>query len=320
MPVQWDAAQRRRSLYAHWVEADYEIVDGVLRVVEDSGEEGGGYLPMTTPAIVGDFVRLRIGDEAGLCAFARRWGLLGYERLTRLKSPSGFPVPLRRDPVAWVWGHLGGLQTALRIWKFWREQDIDGYRRYLDRRRFPRAARRAGPINRLHRVGRFAEAQRVVQEYFADVSGREASVGELLIVAGDNAQIEGLVLRGDDEEVRSWEGAWVFIRHIINPNLSGVHAEISPFFDSRPEEPFVATGWDSLMSVIYRHLFEIMASGQVEECRECGTPFVRTDGRQRFCPPTPPARESQCAMRFHKREQRKRTAEAMASDGTTEAN
>ena len=77
MLAQWEAAERRRSPFGHRVEADYEIVDGVLTEA-DSDEEFGEYLPMATPAIVGDFVRLRIGDEAGLCAFARRWGFLDY--------------------------------------------------------------------------------------------------------------------------------------------------------------------------------------------------------------------------------------------------
>jgi hypothetical protein len=96
------------------------------------------------------------------------------------------------------------------------------------------------------------------------------------------------------------------IRRNINPNLRGVHSQISSHVERFPDQPIVVQGWDALISVVYRHIFETMASGEVEDCSECHTPFIRTDGRQRFCPPVPPARESHCAMRFHKREQRKR--------------
>jgi hypothetical protein len=314
MPVEWDAAERRRSLFQHWVEADYEIVDGVSKWVEDSDEEGGGYLPMASPAIVSDFVRLRVGDEAGLCAFARRWGRLEYEELVLRDAPGLGYAWAHGDPVAWIWGHLGGVQTALALWKFWREQDVDAFNRYLDRRRFPRAVRRLGPINALLKKGKFVEAQRRITEYFADVSSRAESVGDIVIVAGDRVRVDGWIYPGEDVRVRSWPGAWMIIRRIINPNLSGVHTQIDPQFSRHPDAEIVAMGWDSLMSVVYRHLFEILASGEVEECRECGTPFIRNDGRQRFCPPAPLARESLCAMRFHKREQRKRKSEAPATD------
>jgi hypothetical protein len=315
MPNEWDAAERRRSLFQHWVEDDYEVVKGVLRWVRDSEEEGGGYLPMATPSIVGDFLRLRIGDTEGLCAFARRWGALDYMELT-LGDKRNRALG---DPVAWVWAHLAGMKSALMLWKFWREKDVDALARYLDRRRLPESKWQSlREIDKLLVKGKFVDAQERIETHLAELRREERAVGDIVLVAGDESKIALVVSPGEHTDVRSWVEAWKMIRRIINPNLRGVHAEISPYFDKEPGEPIVALGWDSLLSVIYRHVFEIMASGQVEECRECGTPFTRTDGRQRFCPPTPPARESQCAMRFHKREQRQRQKRpASSSDSAT---
>ena len=94
---------------------------------------------------------------------------------------------------------------------------------------------------------------------------------------------------------------------VMNPNVRGVYPQMNYRAECTADGSPVVQGWDSLLSVIYRHLFDVVVGGNVQECRECGTPFVQTDGRQRFCPPPPSSRESQCAMRFHKREQRKRS-------------
>lgn len=306
MPTQWDIALRRRSLFQHWVAPNYELVDGLVHWVDDADYEGGGYLPMATPAIVGDFVRLRIGDTDGLLAFVRRWGHLGYVDLLLRDNP---PKAVRAygDPVAWVWAHVAGLQTALMLWKCWREKDAKGLARYLNKKRVTK--KKWFSLNRLDallRGGRFVDAQCRIEEHVSELAHNERKDGYVVFVAGNDARVRTFsVLQDADGEI-TWEEAWGLIRHIINPNLRGVHAQISSYFDKIPGDPIVALGFDSLMSVIYRHVFEIMASGEVEECQECATPFIRSDGRQRFCLPTPPARESLCAMRFHKREQRQR--------------
>jgi len=305
MPAEWDAAERRRSLFQHWVEADYEIVDGVLSWVRDADEEGGGYLPMATPSIVGDFARLRVGDTAMLCAFARRWGSLGYEDVAH-RDLSKVPEWTYGDPVAWVWAHVAGIQTALALWKFWRERDVDALAQFLNRRRMSRLRwHRLQKLDQLILDQRYVEAQRQLEAHVAK-PGRNGEGDSLVIVWAEESRIVPKFYPRDHEGAEPWSFAWRIIREIINPNLRGVHAALSPYFPKDPNESIVAQGWDALISVIYRHIFEIISSGEVEECRECHTPFIRTDGRQRFCPPPPSRRESQCAMRFHKREQRRR--------------
>jgi hypothetical protein len=100
--------------------------------------------------------------------------------------------------------------------------------------------------------------------------------------------------------------AWRIMCGIVGRNAHGVHTDLNPWFGQAPDEPEVVQTHDCLLSVIYWHIRETLVRGNVEVCRECGTPFVQRDGRQRFCPPPSWTGASQCAMRFRKREQRKR--------------
>jgi hypothetical protein len=305
--AEWEAAERRRSTFEQWVEADYEIADGLVRRAEDPEENGRGYFPMAIPALVGEFVRLRIGDTNALSAFVHRWGLLGYDDLSQ-RDGIPFESWALGDPLAWVWAHLSGVHTALSLWKFWREQDEAGLIQYIDRRKASEARWDVlEPVTLLLAKKRFVDAQQMIEGHFAAPGRRpdEAADG-ILNITGDGRSIVVALEYPPSTTAQSWDVAWHMIRRSINPNLRGVHAQISSHVERYPDRTIVVQGWDALISVVYRHIFETMASGEVEECRECQTPFIRTDGRQRFCPPVPPARESNCAMRFHKREQRKR--------------
>lgn len=311
--AQLDAARRRNSAWGHLVEADYEVVDGVVREIVVPGAPGlRDYFPMATRAILGDFTRMRIGDESSLLKFARSWGLLGYDQLMQRDTPSREPHA-GGDPVAWIWAHVAGVQTALGLWGLWRHEDMEGLAKFSRRHgTTERQWAMKRDASRLLKQRKFMQAQALVE---ADWANRGETNGEdpdaIDIVSADHLRIHYTVyprLRSQGAEMAQ---AWNIVRNIINPNLSGVRPQLSPFASRSPGAPVFSQGWDSVMSVIYRHLFEIIASGQVggqvEECRECMTPFIRTDGRQRFCPPPPSSRESQCAMRFHKREQRKRS-------------
>ncbi len=304
-------AQRRRSLSMHEVEEDYEVVDGGLRPTETrSGEGRRYYFPMAAPAILGDFVRMRIGDEASLLTFARRWGLLGYHNLTWLDT-SWLDSQAQGEPVAWIWAHLSGIQTALRLWGFWRHDDDAALTDFLRRRPASEEATHDLPtVDRLLKQRDFGAAQLVIERHCATPSAdARGDPDSLIVVSADGPRVTPYSFDVRSPSGPPWSQAWNIVRRVINPNLSGVHPEINLWASRSPAAPLVVQGWDTIMSVIYRHLFEVIASGEVEECRECSTPFVRTDGRQRFCPPPPWSREGQCAMRFHKREQRRRKAE-----------
>ena len=83
------------------VYADYEVLHGVLRPVGDLAHR---YLPPDHREIVDDIAKLHEGDDSGLLAFARTWGLLGYRG-----------DPREGDPVPWVWAHSRNIRMVLDL-------------------------------------------------------------------------------------------------------------------------------------------------------------------------------------------------------------
>src|SRR5207253_2488073 len=117
--AEWAEAERRRSTFLLVVEGEYEVRDGLLRVTQCGRDEVvREYFPMATRGVLGEFSRLPIGDEDSLCEFANRWGLLGFDGMSRAR--------LGGDPVAWVWAHLAGIQTVIRLHRIWRQRDVTG--------------------------------------------------------------------------------------------------------------------------------------------------------------------------------------------------
>jgi hypothetical protein len=301
-----DEAERRRSLLALSVHGGYQITDGLLRATPEGYRRlRRQYFPMATPAVLSEFSRLTVGDEAGLVGFAARWGTLGYSALRGECTPDLRWT--REEPVAWIWAHLVGIQVALKIHQLWRRQDLGGISQFLAERRRPPHAWLDGPDpNKLVAEGKFAEAQAAITRSIVPATQDEEPEAGAFVVSAQGRNISLHLYPFDS--VSPQRATWTILRGIINPNLSGVHAEISRWAGEMLEGELVVQAFEGLISVIYRHLFEIVVGGNVEDCRECGTPFKQTDARQRFCPPPSWARESACAMRFHKRQQRRRAS------------
>jgi hypothetical protein len=124
----------------------------------------------------------------------------------------------------------------------------------------------------------------------------------------------GVTMFNDYTSGTGWSPAWGIMSAIVESNARGVYPRIR--IDEDETGVHVLQGWDSTIGVMYRYLFDLIVGGAIEECRECRTPINQTDARQRFCPPPPWTRESQCAMRFHKREQRRRRQAQADSERT----
>jgi hypothetical protein len=309
--AEWEEAERRRSRQVVEVHGGYEIKDGLLGpTAEGFRNFKRQYFPIATPAVLSEFSRLTIGDEVGLVGFASRWGVLGYGALPGLRSRD---LQWTRDePVAWIWAHLAGIQLALRLHQLWRREDTNSISQLLaEKGRPPMEWLGGADPHALIGKGKFAEAQAVIVRSVAPPThDDEPDSGAYVVSAqGLNVSLHRYYWYDGESPRRT---TWAILRGIVNPNLRGVHAEISRWAGEIPQGELVTQAFEGLVSVIYRHLFEIIVGGNVEDCRECGTPFKQTDGRQRFCPPPSWARESQCAMRYHKREQRRQEKEKRA--------
>lgn len=85
---------------------------------------------------------------------------------------------------------------------------------------------------------------------------------------------------------------------IINSNIRGISRKATPLIDG-VKSSFYFT---SLLDVISWQLLNSLEGGiSVAECATCHTPFIKTDGRQRFCPKRYGEAESRCALLYRQR-------------------
>lgn len=119
--------------------------------------------------------------------------------------------------------------------------------------------------------------------------------------------------------------AFWLITGILNPHLSGTFPQVrtAPQIewhdDSGPlpaDTPFarrfdIVRSFDSLLSVLYLHAFNLLTGARLRSCKECGTPFVPSRANQEYCPPDPRAGSSGCRNRRNQRAFRERRRRAV---------
>lgn len=281
---------------------------------------GRSYYPMASPTIVGEFARLRPGDERALLKFVHRWGSLGYDRLHDRAALDG-------DPVAWVWAHANGVRTVLDLHKLIRKRDGDGLAELL--KGLALSQRTKEPLSQVNlllrdreRVGETADlvpdlfaSPEKPDEYWSPVVLEDGESFRPAIIYGQRDRIDISPYLGfASEDPRRAAYRWIF--SIVNPNLKGVYRRLTDLAPTealaseRPGLPNLVWSFDALISVIYYHLAEIVTQTRLAICDNCGLPFVQTDARQRFCPParweppTKPEKESRCGQAYRKRVKR----------------
>lgn len=89
---------------------------------------------------------------------------------------------------------------------------------------------------------------------------------------------------------------------IINDNIKGVtrKAAMLPNGKGVKSEFY----FSCMLDAIYWNVLNAFESADIGRCEECGTPFIKTDGRQRFCPKQYLEKESKCGMRYHQEQRR----------------
>ena len=246
---------------------EYAVIDGLLTPQGSEAAES----PLDKPdALISDFSKLRDGDDAGLMAFAKKWGLLGAEDPPMTDGPlDPDHPPLEQEATHWIWNHANNVRLALEIWQSLVHKDEASLnrtlRRYVELEDLP-----TGWPPRLH----------------IWVPQREHGEGDFssFFWAG------------------TAETAHEVLASLINPNIPARHFVLRdrPLTLWPAEEP-------TPLDTIYGRLAEAIANGrEVRGCKECGEPFLVEDPRQLYCPPTPGTKSgvSRCLARVQKRLQR----------------
>ena len=273
------------------------------------GDDGSGEKPETPlaegfpdPAVVHESARLLDAGDAEYLAFVERWGLLGYETYREgadedwrrhLPEPPQNPDSLpywHADPMPWLRAHVRGVRFALELRQ--RIGDPADLRRYMEASAPPRMRSIiGGPQEYGGSPVEYTEHGRFV-EVGVGPNVREVGIGIGIEIADPVAAVP------------------YFLQYMLSADNLGPIRHRVRFRDS---------GWEiireptCLLAGIYYRLAEAI-EGPVDRrfvrCEYCGTPFLRTDRRQRFCPPPRSgpyaATESACGLAKRQREWRKR--------------
>jgi hypothetical protein len=123
-------------------------------------------------------------------------------------------------------------------------------------------------------------------------------------------------------EASNFESVYEVLLRVVNVNLEGLMPRLG--LERLPRAglpdglaPALGVHFRSLLEVMYWHLARVVAGAEdvrAARCEECQRPFVRTHGRERFCPPLGPEKASLCSGRARARRsrQKSRTADAPA--------
>lgn len=100
-----------------------------------------------------------------------------------------------------------------------------------------------------------------------------------------------------------FELANFIVRVIVNENITGIHRTLQ-YFDGKNKSFF---SFRALIEVIYWKLANVIDGGIIKKCEAegCEGFFIKTDKRQRYCPPKFAQKESACAIRERVRRSRK---------------
>ena len=314
---EWSEAQQRRSTRRALVRDGYVLDSGFVRI---AGEFKRAYYPMTAVRLPGELRRLVPGDVDGLLAFVKRWGLLGFTALVESQAASNADSP--GDPANWIWAHANGIRIALDLIQLLAVNSSDDLIDYL---------------GKLRSIDESAVAALMSLDDSSSVDARLAvnipptelwpttlvgkpwrddfAVGleACLFIAGFRDRIE---LRSSFF-IESWPPddhlakklAQSIVEEIINDNNRGIFQQLSYFSTPNLKDsalgPWLFYQYDCVLSVVYHHLAELALGSRSMLCEECGLPFVRSHGGQRFCPPPQWEKESRCAMRNRQKRHRK---------------
>ncbi|MFO0706712.1 MAG: hypothetical protein U0412_07635 [Nitrospira sp.] len=290
---------RQKGFRASWpVASRYEIRDSIL--LPAGSAEWRSYYPATQKTIPIQLAKIKVGDEKALLAFAKKYGSLGFTETLPFAVPSVLAKQLLHsedeilsmlmescglsdmkmwkawiangcagDPLPWVWAHIQTLKFCIDLDPYIEAEDDEELSAFL--RNYQgvdtRSTKQLGlvPNAAIQHESRF---HTLTFPFRSKVSS-------------------GLTVSGFARFAR---------RELINKNLSGIRIGLEP--EGSREKSYFA--FRSLIEMAYWHLHNQIAAGTIKHCERpgCDGFFVRTHGRERFCPEptTGPKNESRCAV------------------------
>lgn len=319
---EFEDAIERRTPYIQKVFGAYEVEAGIVR---PRGEPVRWYFPITAPGALSEIAAIDPGNERQTLRFIHRWGLLGWYGIKQARG--GAAAYSGGDPLPWIWAHANGIRASLALCRWLRRGDEKGLERYIEELTVTDDQAEAAAL-----LGGLLRTASPYIELSSAEKGKIVELGSYAFRASGSGENYGLIVGRQDGMGRLGMGSNVgeppssvarrLIAGIVNPHLRGVFPTLEYIFPEFENRYGGVTGlelrytFDSLVSMLYRQIAEIVLGGRIIECRECGIPFVQTHGRRRFCPPAPWEKgEGRCAARFHTRAKRLAKKKKEADNG-----
>jgi hypothetical protein len=269
----------RRFLTEAVVCEDYTISEGMII---PHGAIRTRYHPETCPALPQKLARLARGDTAGVLAFVRTYGLLGYAQVAAavgrntLRHPAG-------EPLAWIWAQAETITLCLHL--------TYGLQ-----------------------TGDDAALQHALRAWQLPQPPQTDSGPQLIIpVVWDQprAHISWPSPLHSREDWHTYARA--IRRDVINAHLRGILPQLVD--GGARDHP--GCHFQALIAMVYWHLLHISTHGVVQRCAEaaCQAFFVQTRRTQRFCPAEKPRRASRCAVRARRRAAQQQARPAFPAAG-----
>jgi len=245
---------------------------------------GRAYLPAAYPEIASEFAKLAGADDEMIVRFVRRWGHLGYSRLTATLGPKWRAA----DPVPWIRAHAVGVKTCFELL-----EHLDPYSE--------RHTELAGYLDGLEAAT--PRGQRIKRSLN---SGIRDKIVWVRAIPGETELIQA---RG-------------LVKHLVNDNISAISMRIDDGSlvkklvsdnDSPPDRGFeIRYEFTALIEMVWWHVGKVARDRfRITRCIECGSPFEQKDLRQKYCPPPRGSNESICGRSYRMRTQRRRSTRAL---------
>jgi hypothetical protein len=251
------------------------------------------YAPMVHEEITGRLAQLTRGDEAGVLAFAREYGHLGYRTFlpvdVRLLKPHG-------DPLSWIWTHAETLRFCLEISELLQDGDVDTLKDLVGAQHVTLTE-----VEKWYKPGEVADIDDVrflLQQPSLDFRGLSPA---RMVTERDKVRLEYYNFP-NMKWCRDLNGltykATLFRNRVINANIEGIRRAL-PGGSRRSITGRSYWQFTALIETAYWHLADTLDRGRIKRCEECQAPFIQRDKRQRFCPPpasptSPKRRHSRC--------------------------
>ncbi|HEU5139103.1 MAG TPA: hypothetical protein VFT51_03960 [Bacillales bacterium] len=258
------AMSREAGSATTWgVEANYEIVNGVLRPVRANGESERLYFPMAHTELPNVIAKLNAYNSSDLIQFAENYGNLGHYALVKPEDRQG------GDPVGWIEAHVNTVRLVTDLISCIQEWDEE-------------------------------KATRILEGM--EVEGDEGPDIPTSIIGNSGKVSLTRWALGQASEGTALELANRVVRDILNKNIKGIQRKAYKVENHQIKSFFA---FSALIEVVYWQILNTAEKGAFKRCQFCGTPFISTDGRQKFCPGFNKG-ESRCAVLHRQRKRRQK--------------